>query len=140
MKNGYTADSIWRNRDAFLKGTDEIVDFLTEKWSVENGYRLRKELFAFTDNKVSHVFLCLFFLSLVCWLLVPELAAAGAASAKSCSRRLLSTQSTYLSMVCASVLLGTAPMTVSCEQKERMLQLSRNTDADVSYPGSRGCQ
>lgn len=55
MKNGYTADSIWRNRDTFLKGTDEIVDFLTKKWSVENGYRLRKELFAFTENKVSHV-------------------------------------------------------------------------------------
>jgi nuclear transport factor 2 (NTF2) superfamily protein len=57
VKNGYTADSIWRNRDTFLKGTDEIVDFLTKKWNVENGYRLRKELFAFTDNKVSHVLL-----------------------------------------------------------------------------------
>jgi len=55
VKNGYTADSIWRNRDTFLKGTDEIVEFLTKKWSVENGYRLRKELFAFTENKVSHV-------------------------------------------------------------------------------------
>lgn len=52
VKNGYTTDSIWRNRDVFLKGHDEIVDFLTKKWSVENGYRLRKELFAFTDNKV----------------------------------------------------------------------------------------
>ena len=55
MKNGYTVDSIWRNRDTFLRGTDEIVEFLTKKWSVENGYRLRKELFAFTENKVSHV-------------------------------------------------------------------------------------
>jgi nuclear transport factor 2 (NTF2) superfamily protein len=52
VKNGYTADSIWRNRDTFLKGTDEIVEFLTKKWSKENGYRLRKELFAFTENKV----------------------------------------------------------------------------------------
>jgi len=52
VKNGYTPDSIWRNRDTFLKGTDEIVEFLTKKWSVENGYRLRKELFAFTDDKV----------------------------------------------------------------------------------------
>ena len=57
VKNGYTADSIWRNRDTFLKGTDEIVEFLTKKWSVENGYRLRKELFAFTENKVGHVLL-----------------------------------------------------------------------------------
>jgi len=55
VKNGYTPDSIWRNRSTFLKGTDEIVEFLTKKWSVENGYRLRKELFAFTENKVSHV-------------------------------------------------------------------------------------
>lgn len=38
-----------------MKGTDEIVEWLTEKWSVENGYRLRKELFAFTDNKVSRL-------------------------------------------------------------------------------------
>ena len=56
VKNGYTTDSIWRNRDTFLRGHDEIVEFLTKKWSVENGYRLRKELFAFTDNKVRHWF------------------------------------------------------------------------------------
>lgn len=52
VKNAYTEDSIWRNRDTFLKGRDEIVAFLTKKWEKENGYRLRKELFAFTDNKV----------------------------------------------------------------------------------------
>jgi nuclear transport factor 2 (NTF2) superfamily protein len=52
VKGAYTPDSIWRNRDQFLKGTDEIVAFLTKKWAKENGYRLRKELFAFTDNKV----------------------------------------------------------------------------------------
>lgn len=49
---GYTPDSIWRNRDTFLQGRPAIVKFLTDKWSRENGYRLRKELFAFTDNKV----------------------------------------------------------------------------------------
>jgi len=48
----YTPDSIWRNRDTFLKGRDEIEKFLSKKWEKENGYRLRKELFAFTDNKV----------------------------------------------------------------------------------------
>lgn len=53
VKNGYTVDSIWRNRDTFLRGHDEIVKFLTKKWSIENGYRLRKELFAFTDNKIA---------------------------------------------------------------------------------------
>jgi len=52
VKNAYTEDSIWRNRDTFIKGHDEIVEFLTKKWAVEDGYRLRKELFAFTDNKV----------------------------------------------------------------------------------------
>lgn len=49
----YTPDSIWRNRDEFLTGRDAIEEFLTKKWSTENGYKLRKELFAFTDNKVS---------------------------------------------------------------------------------------
>ncbi|KAL3426566.1 hypothetical protein PVAG01_00075 [Phlyctema vagabunda] len=53
VKNGYTFDSIWRNRDTFLQGRDAIETFLSQKWSVENGYRLRKELFAFTDNKIA---------------------------------------------------------------------------------------
>ncbi|KAK4192499.1 hypothetical protein QBC35DRAFT_225528 [Podospora australis] len=49
----YTSHSIWRNRDTFLRGREEIVQFLSKKWSTENGYRLRKELFAFTDNKIA---------------------------------------------------------------------------------------
>jgi nuclear transport factor 2 (NTF2) superfamily protein len=52
VQYAYTPDSIWRNRDTFLQGREEIVKFLTEKWAKEDGYRLRKELFAFTDNKV----------------------------------------------------------------------------------------
>lgn len=52
IKYAYTPDTIWRNRDSFLRGTEEIVGFLTGKWEVENGYRLRKELFAFTGDKV----------------------------------------------------------------------------------------
>lgn len=48
----YTPDTIWRNRDTFLKGRDEIEQWLARKWEKENGYRLRKELFAFSDNKV----------------------------------------------------------------------------------------
>lgn len=48
----YTANSIWRNRDTFLQGRDAIVDFLRKKWAKEQDYRLRKELFAFTDDKV----------------------------------------------------------------------------------------
>ncbi|KAH7031537.1 uncharacterized protein B0I36DRAFT_123892 [Microdochium trichocladiopsis] len=53
VKMAYTPDSIWRNRGTFLQGRDEIVKFLTDKWSKEDGYRLRKELFAFTDNKIA---------------------------------------------------------------------------------------
>jgi hypothetical protein len=52
VKMAYTPDSIWRNRDQFLQGRDEIKEFLSKKWEKENGYRLRKELFSFTDNKV----------------------------------------------------------------------------------------
>lgn len=52
VKVAYTPDSIWRNRSTFLQGRDEIAEFLTQKWAKENGYRLRKELFAFTDEKV----------------------------------------------------------------------------------------
>jgi len=36
-----------------MQGTAEVIQFLTKKWEKENGYRLRKELFAFTDNKIA---------------------------------------------------------------------------------------
>ncbi|KAF2116516.1 hypothetical protein BDV96DRAFT_611836 [Lophiotrema nucula] len=50
---GYTPDSIWRNRSSFLQGTAAIEEFLTKKWQKEKSYTLRKELFAFTDNKIA---------------------------------------------------------------------------------------
>ncbi|KAH7148988.1 hypothetical protein B0J13DRAFT_295147 [Dactylonectria estremocensis] len=53
IKMAYTPDSIWRNRDRFLQGRDAIQTFLTAKWEKEQSYRLRKELFAFTDNKIA---------------------------------------------------------------------------------------
>ncbi len=49
----YTPDSRWRNRSEFFQGRDAIVDFLTRKWSREQGYRLIKELWAFTDNHIA---------------------------------------------------------------------------------------
>ena len=49
----YTEDCIWRNRDEFFRGHDAIIDFLTRKWSKETYYRLRKELFAFSDDKIA---------------------------------------------------------------------------------------
>ncbi|KAH7414763.1 hypothetical protein KP509_14G009900 [Ceratopteris richardii] len=49
----YTEDSVWRNRDLFFQGREEIIDFLTEKWQLEKDYRLRKRLFCFSDNKIA---------------------------------------------------------------------------------------
>ena len=49
----YTVDSEWRNRAEFLKGREEIHAFLTAKWNTELAYRLRKELWAFTDNRIA---------------------------------------------------------------------------------------
>jgi nuclear transport factor 2 (NTF2) superfamily protein len=49
----YTPDSCWRNRSEFLQGRDEIVAFLTRKWAKELDYRLIKELWAFTDDRIA---------------------------------------------------------------------------------------
>jgi len=50
---GYTPDSRWRNRSEFANGRAEIVAFLTRKWARELDYRLIKELWAFTDNRIA---------------------------------------------------------------------------------------
>ena len=49
----YTEDSEWRNRDEFLHGREEIRVFLQRKWGRERGYRLRKSLWAFTENRIA---------------------------------------------------------------------------------------
>lgn len=49
----YTPDSQWRNRAEFPRGRHEIVGFLTRKWQRELDYRLRKELWAFTGNRIA---------------------------------------------------------------------------------------
>ncbi len=49
----YTEDTVWRNRAEFLRGRDEVVDFLTRKWRRELGYRLIKEVWAFTGNRIA---------------------------------------------------------------------------------------
>lgn len=49
----YTPDSVWRNRDEFFSGREKIQEFLTRKWQKEQDYRLRKELWSFTDNRIS---------------------------------------------------------------------------------------
>ncbi len=49
----YTQHSRWRNRVEFPEGRDKIIAFLTQKWAKELDYRLIKELWAFTDNRIA---------------------------------------------------------------------------------------
>ncbi|MEO0062303.1 MAG: hypothetical protein RLZZ08_863 [Pseudomonadota bacterium] len=53
VAQAYTADSAWRNRSTFLNGRAEIAAFLADKWDKEREYRLIKELWAFTDNRIA---------------------------------------------------------------------------------------
>ena len=48
----YTEDSQWRNRDEFVTGREAIVAFLTAKWAREQDYALRKDLWAFTGDRI----------------------------------------------------------------------------------------
>ena len=49
----YTEDSQWRNRAEFLTGREAIIVFLRRKWAKELDYRLMKELWAYTDHRIS---------------------------------------------------------------------------------------
>jgi nuclear transport factor 2 (NTF2) superfamily protein len=49
----YTLDSEWRNRDLFIRGRAEIIEFLTQKWQKERNYKLKKEYWAHTDNRIA---------------------------------------------------------------------------------------
>ena len=49
----YAIDSRWRNRAEFPNGRREITQFLKRKWAKELDYRLIKELWAFTDNRIA---------------------------------------------------------------------------------------
>jgi hypothetical protein len=49
----YTEDARWRNRAEFVNGRQEIISFLTRKWTRELDYRLIKELWAFTENQIA---------------------------------------------------------------------------------------
>ncbi|KAK9459581.1 uncharacterized protein V1516DRAFT_680297 [Lipomyces oligophaga] len=53
VAQAYTEDSIWRNRDQFLRGTKQIEEFLTHKWATETNYKLRKELFTFSETEIA---------------------------------------------------------------------------------------
>ncbi len=49
----YTPKSLWRNRDTFISGRSEIIDFLTDKWQREQDYALRKGLWGFRGNRIA---------------------------------------------------------------------------------------
>ncbi|MFC2951669.1 nuclear transport factor 2 family protein [Marinicaulis aureus] len=49
----YSENSEWRNRDRFLSGREDIKAFLREKWARELHYKLRKEYWAHTDNRIA---------------------------------------------------------------------------------------
>ncbi|QGZ63819.1 nuclear transport factor 2 family protein [Paraburkholderia acidisoli] len=49
----YTPQSVWRNRAEFVTGREAIEGFLARKWARELDYRLIKELWAYTDNRIA---------------------------------------------------------------------------------------
>jgi len=49
----YTIDTEWRNRNVFINGREEVKTFLIAKWAKELDYKLKKELWAFTANKIA---------------------------------------------------------------------------------------
>ena len=53
VSKAYTPDSEWRNRHLFINGRADIVKFLTEKWQQEQNYRLKKEDWAHTGNRIA---------------------------------------------------------------------------------------
>ncbi len=53
VAGAYSEDSVWRNRNEFVSGRAEIVEFLRRKWSRELDYALRKDLWAFAGNRIA---------------------------------------------------------------------------------------
>jgi len=49
----YTQNTEWRNRSSFILGREEVKVFLTNKWEKELGYKLKKELWTFSDNRIA---------------------------------------------------------------------------------------
>jgi nuclear transport factor 2 (NTF2) superfamily protein len=53
VAQAYSEDSVWRNRDSFVTGRGQIIEFLTAKWERELEYALRKSLWAFTGDRIA---------------------------------------------------------------------------------------
>lgn len=53
VASAYTPESTWRNRSSFLSGRSEIEAFLIEKWQREIDYALRKQLWAYSEDRIA---------------------------------------------------------------------------------------
>jgi nuclear transport factor 2 (NTF2) superfamily protein len=53
VAQAYTVDTVWRNRSEFVHGRDEVIAFLRRKWDKELDYVLRKQLWAFTEDRIA---------------------------------------------------------------------------------------
>lgn len=53
VSKAYTVDSEWRNRNEFIKGREQIIQFLNRKWAAEIDYKLKKEYWAHTANRIA---------------------------------------------------------------------------------------
>ncbi|MEM7549677.1 MAG: nuclear transport factor 2 family protein [Bacteroidota bacterium] len=53
ISQAYTIDTEWRNRNQFINGRDEVQAFLQNKWGKELDYKLKKDLWAFQDNRIA---------------------------------------------------------------------------------------
>lgn len=53
VSQAYTPGTEWRNRAEFINGREEVKAFLARKWARELDYRLKKELWAFTGDRIA---------------------------------------------------------------------------------------
>ena len=49
----YTVDTKWRNRSQFINGRNEVQQFLEHKWTNEQNYKLKKELWSYHGNRIA---------------------------------------------------------------------------------------
>jgi len=53
VSKAYSIDTEWRNRISFINGRDEVIEFLKNKWENEINYKLKKELWSYSENKIA---------------------------------------------------------------------------------------
>jgi len=53
VAEAYTVDTQWRNRSEFLRGREAVREFLRRKWNKELGYKLKKELWGFRNDRMA---------------------------------------------------------------------------------------